>query len=421
MDSKQLSEVITEGGIRSVNFFNGRLLSAEDLAEEQRARRTDGARLGQAIGEGIAFGLEVGRSPEAGAAPVVSMQPGLAINRRGHALGLTARTDLTLVRPAKPEAAGSQDVFRECEPVQPGVYVVGAGVYLLAISPAVGSEGRAPVSGLGNARVSCNTRYKIQGIKFRLIPVDTQAALLQSALLRNQLAYLCYGLDDSRAFQALPFEVPPRRTSLLDRLRELKGGLTDCDVPLAMIYWTAAGIQFIDTWCVRRRLTRPDPGLLMPLLTGDRRAAEAEAMIEQFQAHIAELVSSEANPGALQATSRFRFLPPAGLLPVETIGLRKGIRPDQFFGGQRSKEIATIDGAKLRALFQESLHHEPVVLDAATKLQLYVPFENFNAVVNGLSAQWTLVFASPHLPYYGSARFDYALFESGRYAPNHLR
>ena len=35
----QLQQPLTDGGIRSVNFFNGRLLSGKDLSREQAARR----------------------------------------------------------------------------------------------------------------------------------------------------------------------------------------------------------------------------------------------------------------------------------------------------------------------------------------------------------------------------------------------
>jgi len=41
----QLQQPLKDGGIRSVNFFNGRLLSGKDLSREQQARREADARL----------------------------------------------------------------------------------------------------------------------------------------------------------------------------------------------------------------------------------------------------------------------------------------------------------------------------------------------------------------------------------------
>ena len=52
--SIELLQPLLEDGIRNVNFFNGRLLSAEDMRAEQVASRLQHQLLGQAIGEGIA-------------------------------------------------------------------------------------------------------------------------------------------------------------------------------------------------------------------------------------------------------------------------------------------------------------------------------------------------------------------------------
>ena len=119
MDSQiSLQQPILDGGIRSINFFNGRLLSARDLTREQSANREAERRLGQAIGEGIVYGLEVS---SAGAStqesPVVTVEAGLAINRIGQTLMLTAKTDVALVRRATP-GPGSTEPFGECAPLQ---------------------------------------------------------------------------------------------------------------------------------------------------------------------------------------------------------------------------------------------------------------------------------------------------------------
>jgi hypothetical protein len=75
----QLQEPLKDGGIRSVNFFNGRLLASNDLSREQAARRASDWRLGQAIGDGVAFGYEVhqDQSQSAAAAPVLRVTAGL--------------------------------------------------------------------------------------------------------------------------------------------------------------------------------------------------------------------------------------------------------------------------------------------------------------------------------------------------------
>src|SRR5262249_37818078 len=149
--ARQLTEAILDGGIRSINFFNGRLLSGEDLRQEQLAYHEGHRRLGQAIGSGIASGLEVSEAlgVSTKAAPVVTVTPGLAINRHGEALALPTRTDVSLVRSVSPSTPTTTLTasFTPCDVGPSGSYVAGTGVYLLTIAPAVGSEGRAPVSG----------------------------------------------------------------------------------------------------------------------------------------------------------------------------------------------------------------------------------------------------------------------------------
>ncbi len=57
-----------------------------------------------------------------------------------------------------------------------------------------------------------------------------------------------------------------------------------------MIGWTAdAGIEFVDLWSVRRRVTRPAAEDQFAPFAGDRRRAEGEAMFLQFQAAISDL------------------------------------------------------------------------------------------------------------------------------------
>jgi len=142
MDSSiDLQQPVIDGGIRSINFFNGRMLTARDLTREQTANRLATQRLGQAVGEGIAYGLEVSKSTAStNQAPVVSIASGLAVNRQGQTLWLRDKTDVALVRKASASTAGM--IFCDCLPLQTGTYVAGAGVYLLTVAPAETREGR---------------------------------------------------------------------------------------------------------------------------------------------------------------------------------------------------------------------------------------------------------------------------------------
>src|SRR5882672_6146853 len=89
-DVLQLQQPLKQGGIRTVNFFNGRLLTSKDLSREQDAWRTSDLRLGLALGNGVAFGLEVARDDAAdqSSGPVVRVKAGLAVNRMGQTMRL---------------------------------------------------------------------------------------------------------------------------------------------------------------------------------------------------------------------------------------------------------------------------------------------------------------------------------------------
>src|SRR6267142_3062225 len=117
MPSELLKPILT-GGIRSVNFFNGRLLSGEDLSREQEANRETHKMLGRAIGDGIAYGFEVSRAAGSGTNAIVTVQPGLAINRNGDALRLSSPIDLSLVRPLNGGGTTVDAGFSSCTPFQ---------------------------------------------------------------------------------------------------------------------------------------------------------------------------------------------------------------------------------------------------------------------------------------------------------------
>jgi hypothetical protein len=436
MSSIELLQPLLDGGIRSVNFFNGRLLSGEDLRDEQAANREAQERLGRAAGEGVAYGLEVAESLGVSMiqAPVVSITPGLAINRGGQTLALPTRVDVVLVRPPD-STAGSLNgaVFERCLPLQGGTYASDSGVYLLTIGPASApSPNRAPVSGLGNVTTGCNTRYTLEGVQFRLVKLTVDTS--DPDRLRNRLAYLCFGAADLTGFAADPFGVPARQYGLLDPLRPNQ--LSDCEVPLAVLHWTTSGgIRFIDLWAVRRRLTRSTATARWPLpvdgqrtgdaewrwapLLDDRRLSEAEAMFLQFQDQVQQIRANEAGAmPTMAATARFAYLPPVGMLPIAADPpARGGFNPPTFFGALGSRDVAMLDGNALRSLLHEARYHEPIDLSSPAKIQLYMIWENVQAASGLPDRQLALVFAGHTLPYRGVARFAHANWGLSRVAP----
>lgn len=359
MSTAELLKPIFDDAIRSINFFNGRVLSGEDLSSEQQANRDGRLLLGQAVGDGVAHGLEVSSAPGVDKAAVVSVTAGLAVNRMGHALRLWKPIELSLLSQNGDTPQVATTAFADCE-FRSGVYAAGAGVYLLVIEPASGKEGRAPVSGLGNTEAACNWKYKVEGVKFRLIRLElTSDELDDQDHLRSLVAHKCFGTAD---LKNNPLRSDLERYGLLDTMRP--AGLTDCDVPLAVIHWTPpAGIRFVDRWTARRSLVDRAAVRRWSLVAGDRRVSEAEAMFLQFQDQIDAIqleAGLAARPPASQITADqyFGFLPPAGYLPIGA----NGYDWKRFLGPMAPPSETPLDVGLFRHIIHRAFFHEPITV-----------------------------------------------------------
>lgn len=425
MSSQQkLQQPIINGSLRATNFFNGRLVTGADMTREQTARREAVWRVGKAAGDGIVYGLEVEKDAAALSTPIVSVSKGLAVNRCGQILCLSQDTTVDLLQRFGAIEQPSK-IFGDCKPLAMGTYAAGFGLYLLVLSPAETSEGSAPTGGLHNAPAACNTDMILETVQFRLLPIDpflSNDVFPSNKLLRNYIAYKCFGAERAQAFFQNPLGSLPSSYGLMDEMREKS--LSDSDVPLAIVHWTSGGLQFVEMWAVRRRLTKRNAvlarknrdsglsGLLgdhLSELIGDRSLSETEAMLHQFADQIRGSQPEKNDFREIRAGDYFRYLPPVGMLPLASQNLIAGFDLERFFGSRRLKDIAMLEGEGLRSLFLEALSHEPINLSSDEKIQLYFIRENFQAVQAKQVNQYTLVFAKRSIPYCGIARFDAAL------------
>ncbi|WP_028079982.1 hypothetical protein [Solimonas soli] len=425
-DFFQLQEPLTDGGIRSVNFFNGRLLAGRDLTREQEARREAERRLGRALGDGVASGLDVSVDIDTSTAqaPVLKVKAGLALNRYGQTLNLAGDTRVALTRKLDAASDGGC-VFAACLPIGGGTYVAGAGVYLLTLAPAQTSEGRAQSNGLDPGNVRCNNDATVEALQFRLLAIKPERyADLDPASprFRNRLAYRCFGIEARAQALADPWRDDPAGYGLIDTLRAEGGALGDYDVPLALLYWTAAGLQFIDAWAVRRRLLGPDALSAFAFSARARRLIEAEAMCAQFQMQLGELLAASATPASLHVRDAIQYLPPFGLVPLQNGALR-GFGDAAFFDGIPRRPLPGsgqttpfIDARMLGALREQALTYAPTDVDAQEFVWVYRPWQTVQAMSQGRLVQPLLVFASGLVPDLVLARFDMARFDFSNFA-----
>ena len=362
-----LDEAILHSELRHINFFNGRLLTGGDLEAEQSVQHAHSRHLGEAIGEGVAFGLQVARadaSPPGG--PIVSVTAGLAVNRAGQTLRLECDQRVALTRSTDP-AARDACIFDDCEPAGTGATLASGtpGYYVLTIGPASRPDGKAPVSGLGNTTAVCNSRFFAEGVKFRLFRLAVAADSTPRA--RSLLARDCFGLASDISSGAWPGSLPIRYGW---ETRMPPGFERDRQVPIAVLEWTSAGLGFLKRWPVCRRIAAASAVDKWSYFTSARRVAEGEAMFLDFQ----DDVSALGLPGF--AADRFSFLPPGGVLPAEAPRRRffgaftpGGVSPFEpawktFLGPLAPPFVTPIDASLWPRLLRDSFTREPVAIPA---------------------------------------------------------
>ncbi|HYJ03869.1 MAG TPA: hypothetical protein VEX43_01965 [Chthoniobacterales bacterium] len=407
--SPALDEAIIDTELRHIKFFNGRLLTGGDLEAEQSAQHAHSRHLGEAIGAGVAFGLEVtpaDTSPPDD--PIVNITAGLAVNRAGQTLRLQCDQRVALLRPPDPANADTC-IFNDCDPKAAGTTLAsGTGFYVLLIAPASRSEGKTKVSGLGNDAALCNSQFNSEGVKFRLLRLNV-AAGANASQVRNAVAYQCFGLRETSAndfAQGALTRTPPSRRGIEALVPS--GYLTTGDVPLAIIEWKAGGIGFVDQWPARRRISRPAASVLWDPLLGDNRLAEGEAMLAQFQDQIGDL-RAVVNADRTRAVEHFRYLPPVGIVPLANNRFANGFHDELFFDTITRHPLVHIEGARLEALLRAALHYPPVDLNSRVMLWVYRVRENEQAVTKANTPPFVqphMIFTTGHMAFMGDPHYD---------------
>lgn len=310
-------------GLRAPHYVNGRLLTAEDLVDEQRAVLDRLAWVGQAAGHGVVDGLLVRAAT--GSNTSLTLTPGLGVTRSGAPIRLATATTLPLVLTAStPAPADDAGRFRTCDLSGGGSggTSVPGGAYVVTAAPASRFEGEAPLRAAPGSILppGCAARWEVEGVQVKAIRLDgfnPSGSGVTDLNRRNLLAHWCFGSLALRDLARDPF-------SFDDAFGGLDGlgtaDLTPCDLPLAVFHWTGSALTFVDPWPARRRLVRPHALESWSGLLSDRRVADAQARFLQFQEQVDALARS-GSPSTTSGPERFRFLPPVGFLPIAPASL----------------------------------------------------------------------------------------------------
>jgi hypothetical protein len=455
-----LETPLLDKGIRYVNFFNGRQLSAEDLQHERDAARQHQQQLGRGVGAGIVDGLHVTASEQSETARL-RVGKGTAVNRQGQVLSLPQDIEIELrtgaaARPVATVARDDAGLFGDCQPPTPQVVVTEKslfGIQVLLIGPSSGMRERAPKIGLADEGVAarCDFAWAVEGVQFTVQHLDPMAMRSVSertrkriprpddtetlSLLRDMVAHGFLGTEAvaghyadllRRARQQSPMVSYGEMDALWQDIPRLA-----CDVPLALVFWSQTGIEFVDLWAVRRPLTPRPLSPIWPVPTSERRAAEAEATFFHFQEQLGWVTAKvKGRLADVDARRHFGYLPAAGIVPLPPTGRSPSLEEVaalKFFAGCTVRRPAFIAETAVEPLLRRSLAYLPIDLMATDDrgtarpelVWLYQVRENDRESMR-TKAERYLVFASGHMPYAGHARCDVSWCDFSNYSSTRL-
>lgn len=393
MSEKYLFHPITEQGVRNTNFFEGRLLSGKDLRDQLDAHKQHDRYLGNAIGRGIFYGLDIEldsvNNGSNGKPPLITVKKGMAINADGDVIGLPL-DDITLSLSRTLDIPVFEELdFHNCVGIPYDQFVPnGVAIYLLVMCPAAEYKEKVPKSGLGDKGIAkgCGNRYYQEGVEFRLVefPLESLGSVSEAvknelkegllglstyarkndieslSRLKNYLANICFGnaklLSQPLRHRNAQDKLDVLTDPVLDELTAL-GDLESFDVPLCLFYWTPEGITFLDNWSVRR------------IIADDFTFGRLRLL--QFADHMQWLSSKISSSKTDRIGDYFRFLPPAGLVPERVFSADKGFRSNDFMEGLIRGVTDQTSVGQINRFLLESLDFPSIDLNERNWLQVF--------------------------------------------------
>lgn len=374
------------GWLRRLNHFTGRALTPAAMAAEQDSRGARLALRGQSVSPGIVQGLHVAlehvRTPGT-ASPFsgwrLHVEPGHGLTAQGEDVYLPRPLELDLrtlrivgphaafwPRPTGSTVSGDAGTPR-FEPIlgdqaAAAAPLPRAGILLLqpVETEELGRFNPDDACELDPEQLAFEDERRVDGCRVvyfpwpdysawpagiaqlppagTRIPLPPEVSLSEQSQWRNALAYTVF---DAERRQRVGTRLSPlQRTSSSGESSWVipyeAFPWSDFGVALALVAWDAEGNPlFADRAAVARAGGRSR--LSTPLVHGSTNVFLAQARMEQFIGHIAELLeSSRPSPEPQELAAAFRFIPPAGLLPLQAVELLDQAAAERRFDGDRT-------------------------------------------------------------------------------------
>lgn len=314
-------------------WFDGRLLTANDMERDQNYFLQQQAALARAAGFGVIHGLTVDTVASGGTADAETL-----IVRAGQGLTPSGRLvmisqDLTVRLSDLAEEQNLETQFGIAENATP-VERTRTGLYVLAL----------------------------RAVQFTANPVASYPSSIQSSRRQDG------DTVEATAVSLVPYPDPAGNLNSQNRDAALarqifvagdKGALADSLLPLAMVSLQRGAIEWIDIWLVRRD-SAPASGALRLGLSDP---VVQQAFLLQYDAQLQNAVNGlrgQNLPASFPATDYFQALPPAGRFPLDGIDV---IHFTQiFFPPQSNVRLCLVPEDELPSLIEDSLSLAPIDL-----------------------------------------------------------
>ncbi len=303
------------------HYFDGRLLTAEDLTRDQLYLDQRLREVGRVLGSGVMAGLELSYDRYSG---LLTLQPGQALTPAGRVLELGSRLSINL---------GDRALIAR---LNDGAHRrFNRGLYAVVL--------RYAEVGTDIAEVFPRDLGARRGFQYALVTESVQMGLVPLPL-------------------PLPQQSPLQIRCRL--LREFFGGeqfagiIPEDAVPLGVLAVQNDSPQWLDAELLRRPLR------------GEPRAGDLQAdLCRQYENILADILTARRSGGLsgdFQATDYFSLLPPAGLLPkdaVDPVNGRQGYFPENYqvaIAPIRQSDVALIRAESLGLPAIDLVAGEPV-------------------------------------------------------------